>query len=308
MRIWITGHLGMVGSALTKILSKKNNILYFKTREELDLTKINDVRSYLSRIECDWIFVAAGKVGGILENSKNPLDFFYDNFMINNNILRVAYEKKIKKVMVLGSSCMYPINIKQPYQENSLFNGKVEQTNEGYGLSKLMTVKLAEFYNIQHKCNFISVIPCATYGPNDSFIDEKNHVIPALIKKFFDARVNNKPFVKVWGTGEAYREFLFVDDLAEGLVFLMNNYNDPKPINIGSSHEIQIKTLAIEIADLIGFKGDIIFDSNMPEGVMRKYLDSSRLQRMGWKAKTDSKTGLMRTIENFKKMESKNNE
>ena len=307
MRIWITGHLGMIGSALTKVLSTKSNILYLKTREELDLMKINDIRSYLSEVKCDWIFVAAGKVGGILENSKNPLDFFYDNFMINNNILRVACEKKIKKVMVLGSSCMYPINTEQPHKENSLFNGKVEQTNEGYGLSKLMTVKLAEFYNIQHKCNFISVIPCASYGPNDSFVDGKNHVIPALIKKFFDAKVNNKPYVKVWGSGEALREFLFVDDLAEGLVFLMNNYNDQKPINIGSGHEIKIKNLALEISNLIGFKGDLIFDSKKPEGVSRKYLDSSRLESMGWKAKTDIKTGLIRTIEHFKKMESKNN-
>ena len=199
---------------------------------------------------------------------------------------------------------MYPINTEQPHKENSLFNGKVEQTNEGYGLSKLMTVKLAEFIIFNTNVTSFPVIPCASYGPNDSFVDGKIMHNTSVIK-ITDIKVNNKPYVKVWGSGEALREFLFVDDLAEGLV-LMNNYNDQKPINIGSGHEIKIKNLALEISNLIGFKGDLIFDSKKTEGVSRKYLDSSRLD-MGWKAKTDIKTGLIRTIEHFKKMESKNN-
>ena len=299
MKIWITGHTGMVGKALQNLIKKTDNDIIFRSRKELDLTDFLAVKHFLENNHCDWIFITAGKVGGIQDNINYPLDYFYENFMINNNILRAASEKKIKKVMILGSSCMYPKDSKQPISENTLLSGKIEKTNEGYGLAKLMSVKLAELYHIQKNCNFISVVPSAIYGPNDCFDVNRNHVIPALIKKIHLASLNNKKKVFVWGSGDALREFIFVDDLVDGLNFLMHNYNSSEPINIGSGFEIKIRDLVQEISKIIGFNGQIVFDKSKPEGVLRKCLDSSKIFKMGWKPKISFTDGLKKTIESY---------
>ena len=301
MKIWVAGHKGMVGKSLTAILKKQYKTVHTKSRKELDLTDLSAVRNFLSSTKFDWIFITAGKVGGIEANINFPLDFLYENLMINNNILRASYEMKIKKVLVLGSSCMYPKNASQPIKENSILTGSVEPTNEGYAISKIVSTRLAKFYCEQFNSNFISVIPSATFGPNDNFSDSLNHVIPALIKKFHNAKVNKKNSVEVWGSGKALREFLFVEDLAEGLIFLMKNYSDPSPINLGSGEEITIQELSYEISKTIGYSGKIVFNISKPEGVKRKLLDSSKIKKMGWRPKFNLSQGLQITYEKFKK-------
>ena len=300
MKIWVAGHKGMVGSSLTTILKKQYKTVYTNSRKELDLTDLNAVRNFLSSTKLDWIFITAGKVGGIEANINFPLDFLYENLMINNNILRASYEMKIKKVLVLGSSCMYPKNASQPIKENSILTGSVEPTNEGYAISKIVSTRLAKYYCKQFNSNFISVIPSATFGPNDNFNNSLNHVIPALIKKFHNAKVNKKKSAEVWGSGKALREFLFVEDLAEGLIFLMKNYNDPSPINLGSGEEITIQELSYEISKIIGYSGKIVFNISKPEGVKRKLLDSSRIKKMGWRPNFNIRQGLQVTYKKFK--------
>ena len=300
MKIWVAGHKGMVGSSLTTILKKQYKTVYTNSRKELDLTDLNAVRNFLSSTKLDWIFITAGKVGGIEANINYPLDFLYENLMINNNILRASYEMKIKKVLVLGSSCMYPKNASQPIKENSILTGSVEPTNEGYAISKIVSTRLAKYYCKQFNSNFISVIPSATFGPNDNFNNSLNHVIPALIKKFHNAKVNKKKSAEVWGSGKALREFLFVEDLAEGLIFLMKNYNDPSPINLGSGEEITIQELSYEISKIIGYSGKIVFNISKPEGVKRKLLDSSRIKKMGWRPNFNIRQGLQVTYKKFK--------
>lgn len=301
MKIWIAGHMGMVGSALTLLLKKKYEVVYTKSRKELDLTNLLEVRKFLGSIDCDWIFIVAGKVGGIEANMKFPLDFLYENLMINNNILRAAFEENIKKVLVLGSSCMYPKNSPQPIKETEILSGPVEKTNEGYALSKILSTKLAEFYSHQFSTNFISVIPSATFGPNDNFSSSLNHVIPSLVKKFHNAKLKKTDHVEIWGSGNALREFLFVEDLVKGLIFLMENYNDSDPINIGSGEEISIRDLSHELSKIIGYEGKIVFNTLKPEGVQRKLLDSSRIKKMGWKPQVKIRKGLEMTYESFKK-------
>lgn len=301
-KIYIAGHRGLVGSAiLRKLQAEGFTNLLVRTHLELDLLDQKEVADFFKEEKPEYVFLAAAKVGGILANSASPAEFIYENLQIQNNIIHNAYLQKVKKLLFLGSSCIYPKNCPQPIKEEYLLAGYLEPTNEPYAIAKIAGLKMCQSYNKQYGANFISVMPANLYGPHDNFDLENSHVLPALIRKFQEAKINNLESVVAWGTGKPKREFLYVDDLAGACIFLMNNYNGSEIINIGTGEDISIKELAEKIKNVIGFKGKIEWDESKPDGTMRKILDVSKLRNLGWKHKIDLEEGIKLTYEWYKK-------
>lgn len=296
-KIYIAGHRGLVGSALFRLLTKLGytNIIT-RTRSQLDLTNQDVVSNFFQAEKPDYVFLAAAKVGGINYNKTHPAEFIYDNLMIQNNIIHSSYVNKVKKLLFLGSSCIYPKENPLPINENRLLCAPLEPTNEAYALAKITGLKMCEYYKKQYGCNFISVMPCNLYGPNDCFDLEKSHVISALLKKFDTAKNNNTQEIVMWGTGAAKREFLYVDDLAEALVLLMNTYEGDF-VNIGSGTEISMGELYQEVSNTVMYSGKLVFDTSKPDGTISKVMDVNKILSLGWKPKTDIRTGLRLTYE-----------
>ncbi|MCX6782242.1 MAG: GDP-L-fucose synthase [Candidatus Magasanikbacteria bacterium] len=300
-KIYIAGHTGLVGSVLVrKLQSDGYSNLVYRTFEELDLTNQRAVADFFASEKPEYIFLAAAKVGGILANNTYPAQFIYENLQIQNNIIHQAYVSGVKKLLFLGSSCIYPRDCAQPIKEEYLLTGSLESTNEPYAIAKIAGIKMCQSYNRQYDTNFIAVMPTNLYGPNDNFDKQNSHVIPALIRKFYEAKTSGVPTVEVWGTGAARREFLFVDDMADGCVFLMNNFNPTKEqndrgeifVNLGTGTDVSIKELVGLLVDISGFKGDVVWDTSKPDGTPQKLLDVSRIRNMGWNSKIDLQTGL----------------
>lgn len=295
-KIYIAGHRGLVGSALLRCLQKEGyNNLILRGRDELNLLGQEEAAEFFKKEKPEYVFLAAAKVGGILANSVSPAEFIYENLQIQNNIIHNAYLQKVKKLLFLGSSCIYPKNCPQPIKEEYLLSGYLEPTNEPYAIAKIAGLKMCQSYNKQYGTNFISVMPTNLYGPHDNFDLNNSHVLPALIRKFQEAKINNLESVVAWGTGKPKREFLYVDDLAGACIFLMNNYNGPEIINIGTGEDISIKELAETIKNVIGFKGKIEWDESKPDGTMKKLLDVSKLHALGWRHKIDLEEGIKLT-------------
>ena len=300
--IYIAGHNGLVGTAIvrTLIANGYNNLVY-RSSKELDLRRQTDVEAFFAAEQPDYVILAAAKVGGIHANNTYRAEFIYDNLMIEANIIHSAYKIGVTKLLFLGSSCIYPKHCPQPMQEQHLLTGALEPTNEPYAIAKIAGLKLCETYSQQYGANFISAMPTNLYGINDNFDLANSHVLPALIRKFHEAKVNHSPSVEVWGDGTARREFLYVDDLAEALLFLLNNYTDPTFINVGTGQEISIKQLALTIKSVVGYQGNIHFDTTKPNGTPRKLLDVSKLKQLGWQATTDLESGIEKTYRWFLK-------
>ena len=299
-KIYVSGHRGMVGSAIVRELNRLGytNILT-RTSSELDLRNQDDVASFYKKEKPDYVFVAAAKVGGIHANNVYRADFLYDNLMIQNNLIHGAYENKVKKLMFLGSSCIYPKLAPQPLKEEYLLSGYLESTNEPYAIAKITGIKMCEAYRDQYGCNFISAMPTNLYGLNDNYHPENSHVLPALIRKFHEAKEQNASEVTIWGDGSPMREFLFADDLANALVYLMLNYNEKEFVNVGYGSDITIKELAETIARVVGFDGSHVYDSTKPNGTPRKLMDSSRLFATGWKPSVDLEKGIAIAYQDF---------
>ena len=300
-RTYVAGHLGMVGSALVRELSKKKNkrVIITASRNELDLTNQSDVNNFIKQVMPDEIIVAAAKVGGIHANSTYPAEFIYDNLAISTNLIHSAYKNKIKKLLYLGSSCIYPREAIQPISEKELLSGPLEKTNEWYAISKIAGIKLCQSFRKQYNCDFISAMPTNLYGIKDNYHLENAHVIPAIMHRAFLAKKNNEQTLTIWGTGNATREFLFVDDLAEGCIFLLNEYSEDSQINLGTGIEISIKDLAIKICEIVGFNGELVFDTSKPDGTPRKVLDVTKINELGWQSKTNLENGLKISFEWF---------
>jgi GDP-L-fucose synthase len=296
-KIYIAGHTGLVGSALMrKLIADGYTNLLTKTVTELDLRNQHAVQSFFEHEQPEYVFLAAAKVGGIKANNDYPADFIYENLMIESNIIHAAYRHKVKKLLFLGSSCIYPRDCPQPIKEEYLMTGILEKTNEPYAIAKIAGINLCQSYNRQYKTNFISCMPTNLYGPNDNFDRTTSHVFPALIAKMCDAVEYNQPSVEIWGDGTPKREFLYVDDLADAVIFLMHTYNENIPINIGTGKDISILELVFLIKEIVGFSGTIIFDKEKPNGTPRKILNVDRLHDLGWKNKTSLHDGIKKTI------------
>lgn len=301
-KIYVAGHRGMVGSAIVRQLKKNGHEnIVFKTSAELDLTQQSKVEDFFKTEKPAYVVLAAAKVGGILANSEQPTEFLYQNLMIASNVIHAAAENGVEKLLFLGSSCIYPKFAPQPLKEESLLTGGLEPTNEAYAIAKIAGLKLTEYYNRQHGKKFISAMPSNLYGPEDNFHPDHSHVIPGLIHRIHEAKLNQASEVKVWGTGTPLREFLYVDDLAEGCVYLMNHYSGAPFLNLGSGEEVTIKELAIKIASVVGFKGKIVFDQSKPDGTPRKVMESEKIHHLGWKAKTNLDQGLAFAYESYLK-------
>lgn len=292
-KIYVAGHRGLVGSAIVRNLKYKGykNVIG-KSHRELDLMSFEAVREFFGNEKPEYIFLAAAKVGGIGVNDKAPADFIYENLMMECNVIKAAHDFKVKKLLFLGSSCIYPKMCSQPIKEEYLLSGYLEPTNEGYALAKICGLKMCEFFKKQYGDNFISVMPTNLYGPNDNFDLETSHVMPALIRKFHEAKTNNKPSVEIWGTGKPLREFLHVDDMSDACVYLMEKYNGHEHVNIGTGKEISIKELALLIKSIVGYEGELRFDESKPDGTPRKLLDISKLNNLGWKYKIELEAGI----------------
>lgn len=296
-KIYVAGHAGLVGSALMRALWSAGfyNIVT-RPFDALDLRNQAAVEKFFARERPEYVFLAAAKVGGIAANSALPVDFLYDNLMIEANVIRAAHAYQVKKLLFLGSSCIYPRMAEQPIKEEALLTGPLEKTNEPYALAKIAGVKLCEAYQRQYAAPFIVAMPTNLYGPGDNFDLQSSHVLPALIAKFSQAKLHNKSEVVVWGTGNVRREFLYVDDLAQALLFLMQNYRSADPVNIGTGQDISIAELAELMKEITGYTGRIIFDSLQPEGTPRKVLDVSRMNGLGWRASTPLRDGIVQTV------------
>jgi len=303
-KIYIAGHRGMVGSAIMRNLQSKGFTNFItKTSKELDLRNSQAVSNFFVEEKPEYVFLAAAKVGGIQANNVYRADFIYENLMIQNNVIHNSYLNGVKKLLFLGSSCIYPKLAPQPLKEEYLLTGLLEETNEPYAIAKIAGIKMCESYKRQYGCNFISVMPTNMYGPNDSYNLNNSHVLPALIRKFHDAKENNSPSVEMWGTGLPMREFLHADDLGDACVFLMNNYDGEQFVNIGSGKDLTIKDLALLIKDIVGFKGEITHDLSKPDGTPRKLMDVSYLHSLGWKHKIELPEGIKQVYEDFKNKE-----
>ena len=298
-KIYVAGHRGLVGSAIKRCLEQKGykNIIY-KTSSELDLRDAKAVKEFFEAEKPEYVFLAAAKVGGIYANNTYPAEFIYDNLAIQVNVIHSAYLHGVKKLLFLGSSCIYPKFAPQPMKEEYLLTGKLESTNEAYAIAKIAGIKMCKAYNKQYGTNFICVMPTNLYGPNDNFDLKSSHVIPALIRKFDDAKTQDKKEVEIWGTGKPRREFLYVDDLADACVYLMENCNYKdigEFVNVGTGKDLTIRELAEIIKNVVGYEGDLVFDTSKPDGTPRKLLDVSKLSALGWKAKTSLEEGLKKT-------------
>lgn len=299
-KIFIAGHRGLVGSAIvSKLKSEGYSNLLLKSSKELDLTNQMQTQRFFAEERPDYVFLAAARVGGILANSSFPAQFIYENLMIETNVVHAAYLSEVKKLLFLGSSCIYPKMAPQPLKEEYLLTGSLEPTNEWYAIAKIAGIKLCQAYHRQYGSNFISVMPTNLYGANDNFELETSHVLPALLRKFHEAKVAQLPAVTVWGTGQPVREFLHVDDLADACHFLMNIYNDDAIVNIGTGIGVTIRELALKIKEVTGYEGKIVFDSSYPDGTPVKINDVSYLKQLGWQAKTDIDDGLRKTYQWF---------
>ncbi|RDE16217.1 MAG: GDP-fucose synthetase [Candidatus Thorarchaeota archaeon] len=297
-RIYVAGHRGMVGGAILRNLEASGYVdVLTATREQLDLTDQHAVRAWFEEIRPDYVFLAAAKVGGIQANISSPATFIYDNLMIQTNVIHSAYLSSVKKLEFLGSSCIYPRESKQPMKEEYILTGPMEPTNEAYAVAKIAGLKMCEFYRRQYGFNAITIVPPNLYGPGDDFSIEKSHVIAALIRRFHEAKVQGKKSVTLWGTGSARREFMYVEDLADAAVYLMNEYDDDQFINVGTSSDMSILDLAELVKETVGFKGSIKLDKSKPDGMPRKLMDSSRFGRLTWNRITDIRTGLRLTYE-----------
>jgi len=299
-KIYIAGHRGMVGSAIYRKLKKEGfHNLIISTSSELDLRNQQQVTDFFEQKKPDYVFLAAAKVGGIAANNTFRAEFLYDNLQIQNNIIHNAYLNNVKKLLFLGSSCIYPKLAPQPLKEEYLLTGLLEPTNEPYAIAKIAGIKLCDAYRDQYGCNFISVMPTNLYGYNDNYHPENSHVLPALIRRFHEAKEQNIPAVTFWGTGSPKREFLFADDLAEACFYLMQNYNEPGLVNIGTGEDLTIKDLAFLIKDIIGYNGEIKFDTTKPDGTPRKLLDVTKLHSKGWKHKIELHEGIKMAYDDF---------
>jgi GDP-L-fucose synthase len=299
-KIYVAGHNGLVGSAIVRKLQENGfNNLVVRTSKELDLRDSFAVKDFFELEKPDYVFLAAAKVGGIHANETYPADFIYDNLMIQLNVIHNSYLSGVKKLLFLGSSCIYPKFAKQPIKEEYLMTGELEPTNDAYALAKIVGIKQCQAYNKQFKTNFISCMPTNIYGINDNYHPENSHVIPGLIRRFHEAKINKLPEVVMWGTGKPKREFLFADDLADACIFLMDNYSENEHINIGSGKEITIRELAVTIAEVIGYNGKLVNDTSKPDGTPRKLMDSSRLFSLGWKPKTEFVYGIRIAYEDY---------
>ncbi|MBW2354442.1 MAG: GDP-L-fucose synthase [Deltaproteobacteria bacterium] len=299
-KIYVAGHRGLVGSAIVRRLRDAGHEnLVHRTHRDLDLLRQDRVERFFEEERPEYVFLAAAKVGGIWANSYFPADFIYSNLVIETNVIHAAYLHGVKKLLFLGSSCIYPKHCPQPMKEEHLLSGYLEPTNEPYAVAKIAGIKMCQAYNRQYNTRFISVMPTNLYGPGDNFDLKTSHVLPALIKKFHEAKVGGHESVEVWGTGKPRREFLYVDDLADACLFLMNNYEEDEIINIGVGEDQSIRELAAIVGEVVGFEGDLRFDPTKPDGTPLKLLDVSRLTTLGWKARIPLKAGIRRTYEWF---------
>ena len=299
-KIYIAGHRGMVGSAIHRKLQKEGftNIIT-RVSTELDLRNQNDVAQFFEQEKPDYVFLAAAKVGGIIANNTYRADFLYENLQIQNNVIHSSYLNGVKKLMFLGSSCIYPKLAPQPLKEEYLLTGLLEPTNEPYAIAKIAGIKMCDAYRAQYGCNYISVMPTNLYGYNDNYHPQNSHVLPALIRRFHEAKIENKPDVTIWGTGSPKREFLFADDLAEACYYLMQNYDEEGLVNIGTGEDISIKDLAILIKNIIGYEGEIKFDTSKPDGTPRKLMDVSKLHGKGWKHAIELEDGIKLAYQDY---------
>ena len=301
-KIFIAGHRGLVGSAIVRVLQKNGfSNLILKTHQELDLLDQHAVREFFEREKPEYVFLAAAKVGGIMANKTMPADFIYNNLTIQTNIIHNAYVHKVKKLLFLGSSCIYPKLCPQPIKEEYLLSGELESSNKAYAVAKIAGIIMCQSYNEQYGTNYISLMPTNLYGPHDNFDLESSHVLPAMIRKFHEAKIANSPSVALWGTGSAQREFLHVDDLADASLFLMENYDDSTIINVGTGEDVHIRELAEKIKFIVGYEGKIDWDTTKPDGTPRKLLDVTKLHDLGWEHNTTLDEGLRSTYEWFKK-------
>jgi|TARA_Y100000996_G_scaffold50069_1_gene34268 GDP-L-fucose synthase len=298
-RIFVAGHTGMVGSAIVRLLNNIDCEILTVSSQELDLKQSSKVDKWFDEHRPDAVFLAAAKVGGILANSSYPADFLIDNLSIQNSVITNAFKYKVKKLMFLGSSCIYPRNAKQPIKESSLLTGILEPTNEAYAIAKIAGIKLCQFYRKQYGVDYVSVMPTNLYGPGDNFHPKNSHVVAALISKFYEAVKLNKEEVIIWGTGKPLREFMHVDDLAEGLIFLMENYSEYEHVNIGTGKEISITEFAKIIKNISGWKGKIKFDDSYPDGMPRKVMDINKISKLGWYSKIELEVGLKQAYKWF---------
>ena len=297
-KIFVAGHRGMVGSAIQRRLEADGfSNLVTRTSDELDLRQQQEVSEFFESEKPEYVFLAAAKVGGILANAENKGQFLFDNLMIQNNVIHQSYLHSVKKLLFLGSSCIYPKEAPQPLREDYLLTGPLEETNDAYAIAKIAGIKMCQSYREQYGCNFISVMPSNLYGPNDNYDLRSSHVLAALIRKFVEAKERGEPSVTLWGTGKPLREFLHVDDLADACMFLMERYDEPDIINVGVGKDISILDLAILIKEVTGFQGEIEHDLTKPDGTMRKVMDVSKVQSLGWQSRITLRSGISRAID-----------
>jgi GDP-L-fucose synthase len=300
-KIYVAGHGGLVGSAIYRRLQTAGytNLIGRRSRE-LDLTRQAEVEAFFAREKPEYVFLAAARVGGILANNTYPAEFIYLNLMIQNNIIHSSYRNGVRKLLFLGSSCIYPKFAPQPMKEEHLLTGELEPTNEPYAVAKIAGIKMCQAYHRQYGTDYISVMPTNLYGPHDNFDLETSHVLPAMIRKFHEAKEGKRPSVEVWGTGSPRREFLYIDDLADACVYLMERYDDPKIVNIGVGEDISIRDLSMLVKKVVGYEGEVAFDTSKPDGTPRKLLDVARLHSLGWRAATGLEEGIRKTYEWYK--------
>lgn len=304
-KVYIAGHRGMVGSAILRRLQKEGfDNFILKTSKELDLRDQKAVKEFFEKEKPEYVFLAAAKVGGIQANNLYKADFIYDNLMIQTNVIHQSYIQKVKKLLFLGSSCIYPKMAPQPMKEEYFLSGKLETTNDAYAIAKIAGIKMCESYRGQYGCDFISVMPTNLYGPNDNYDLNNSHVLPALIRKFHEAKREGKAEVEIWGTGSPKREFLHADDLADACYYLMQNYSGSDFVNIGTGEDISIKELALLIMEVVGYKGELKFDPSKPDGTPRKLMDVSRLTDLGWKYKIGLNEGIKSVYEEYRAIHS----
>lgn len=302
-KIYIAGHRGLAGSAIFRLLQKKGytNLVY-RNSQELDLRDQKAVADFFEKEKPDYVFLSAAKVGGIYANKEFPASFIYDNLCIQNNVIHQSYVNGVKKLLFLGSSCIYPKLSPQPIKEAYLLSGYLESTNDAYAIAKIAGIKMCQSYHKQYGSNFISAMPTNLYGPGDNYDLKNSHVLPALIRKFHEAKLNDAPTVTVWGTGNPRREFLHSDDLAAACLFLMTHYNEPEIVNIGVGKDISIGEMAKMIQQIVGYKGEIIFDTSMPDGTFQKVLDVSKINTLGWQAQIGFEEGVRKTYEIYQEL------
>jgi len=299
-RIYVAGHRGLVGSAIWRELQRQGfDNLIGRTRQEVNLLDADAVQKFFAGTKPEFVFIAAAKVGGIYANDTQPASFLFENLQIQNNLIHAAWQTGVRKLLFLGSSCIYPKLAPQPLKEEYLLTGPLEPTNQWYAVAKIAGIKLCQACRRQHGCNFISAMPTNMYGPNDNYDLQTSHVLPALLRKFHEAKQTGAAAVTCWGTGAPLREFLYADDLANACVFLMQKYSEEQFINVGFGSDISIRQLAELIKHVVGFAGDIVWDASKPDGTPRKLMDSSRLFALGWRPKVDLETGIRRTYEDF---------